>query len=675
MILRPGDFLIYVHQSSVYYSSEDLGSGFTQDCIGFTINAKLNGWDYKLNKFNSSNIGDIYGGKPFWGTSDIEPNDIDSKTETFFKETNYFGGYVRYFDGYTPIRQPDPSTIVIENGDYIQYFRKANTTLNWIQPITLTHVLSDAQWNTIKFEKEYYHLDDILKNGEFNFYGESTDESSPMRLESFTDFRPAKYNYYARKTFTYEQDLYYLNRCENSFVVFLTGSALEPLEPYANLLNIHYPTIASVNSPKDLVSEKRFGGYLTPLNLGVSHYRGKGYTIEVDPNKFTYFDILSAEKLFFDPLKYAGRNRGLTKKDQIAPTTIKAIDNRWLVEAFNAGEKKGTLIKTQENQKMIPYQTYYEITNKNNSGLSRQDDQIDFWTNESPVIWNDEKNYPLTFKKELQASTFELRKKGLLVDKGKITQWRTDIYGNDMGLFKGSASVSLIPTDFIVGGNSTYVGFGASTGADNNEHWIHDFIWTSAFNSIGMQNILGNSNFIGTATRIGNSIRLTPLNGVGNVFYNIPVFVMDNTNQLIDWSVYFVFSMGGGTRADGISFILQSNNLNSGGGGYGMGYVEIPKSIGICYDSFNNYSYGTNDPNDNHIELDANGSLNPSLAIQPYPGLDLCGTTGTDAYRYNWIDYNASTKQLKVYISSSNQKPSNPVLTYTIDISDYVLTN
>lgn len=444
MVLNPGDFLIYIHRDGAFYESEDVGSGFLQNSLSFSINVKLNGWDYTLHQYNSAYVGDLYGARPFWAVAYSEPN----LENNFQKELNYFGGHVRYFNDYVPIKQPEVSPMIIENNTFLQYYRRDNFPLNWVQPITLTSVLSDYRWNKISFTKNYYHLEEILKNGEFNYYGEATKEPSEITLESFSDFRPARYNYYAKNSFVYTQDLYYLNRCDNTFVVFQTGSVITPIEPYSNLLNLNYPTVATVNSPKNLVSEKEFGGYLTPINLGVSFYRGKGYSIAIDQNKLTFFNDTSAERLFLNPEKYGGRNRGLSKKDQLAPITINSIDNRWLVDSFNARERSGMIIKTQENQKMTPYQSSYEIINKNYYGLSRQNDQIDFWTNTNPAIWNDAKNYPLTLRKEIEAKTYELRKRGLLVNKGTMVQWKTDLYGNEYGLFKGEATPFLFTLPF-----------------------------------------------------------------------------------------------------------------------------------------------------------------------------------------------------------------------------------
>lgn len=54
----------------------------------------------------------------------------------------------------------------------------------------------------------------------------------------------------------------------------------------------------------------------------------------------------------------------------------------------------------------------------------------------NPAVWNDAKNYPLTLRKEIEEKTYDLRKRGLLVNKGNMVQWKTDFYGNEYGLFK-----------------------------------------------------------------------------------------------------------------------------------------------------------------------------------------------------------------------------------------------
>ena len=220
----------------------------------------------------------------------------------------------------------------------------------------------------------------------------------------------------------------------------------------------------------------------------------------------------------------------------------------------------------------------------------------------------------------------------------------------------------------LIGKNSFYIGFGGSTGASTNEHWLHNVTWNSSLNSLSYSDILNNSNYLNNAIKIGNSVRFTQAgnNQTGNIFYTTPIYFLDSNSNLLNWSCYYVFSMGGGSRADGITFILQSYSNIAGGFGGGLAYDGIPNSVAVGYDSYQNYF----DPNNNHIEIDVNGSVSSSL-ITFTPSFNLCGTTGTDKYIYNWVDYINGV--LKIYTSESNTKPSTPYISYSIDLKDYLI--
>lgn len=228
---------------------------------------------------------------------------------------------------------------------------------------------------------------------------------------------------------------------------------------------------------------------------------------------------------------------------------------------------------------------------------------------------------------------------------------------------------TVVVTAKVIGVNSTYIGFGGATGSKTNEHWIQDFSWTSKYDSIGYSSFFENLQLVGNALQIGNKLQLTTAtrNQSGNAFYKNPIAFITSNNELIDWSAYFVFTMGGGSRADGITFILQSKAVNAGGKGGGIAFSDIPNSVGVAYDTFKN----SFDADNNHIELDANGDVETPLSLTPSSILDLCGATGTDALRYNWIDYTSGT--LRVYISDTNDKPQTPVLAFDIDLRKYLI--
>lgn len=433
LVLRSGDYISYVHRESIYYSSPiNSNTNFILNNISFTINIKLDGWDYSSATFDLNNIGENYGGKPFWAKVYTSPD----SNNNWYKGTNAFGGQVRFFNDYTPIHQPEISSLILQSGDNIKYTRNIDKKLIWQQPLTLNTLISTYQWNKLSFKEDFSNLADFISINKYDGIVSDTGIISDITLEGYSAFKPAYYNYYARNSFNYTENLYYLNRCLNSFVTYNTGAIVVPNEPYANLDNVHYPTVATVSFPSQAVSNRQVGEYLLPEKLGTPYFRGKGYTIALDDNSLSYIDSISAERIYLDLEKYGPRNRGLTKKDQISPTKITNISNSWFVEPYSSGTKSGMIVDTLENQKLTPYQSSYEIYGKNYYGLARQDDIFEFWTPTIGGVWNDESQYPLDFKKQLPALEYTERKKALLANKGNMPNWRTDIYGTDYGIYK-----------------------------------------------------------------------------------------------------------------------------------------------------------------------------------------------------------------------------------------------
>jgi len=439
MSLNAGDYLIYVHRNVVSYESNVTQSSFIHPSLSFTINVKLDGWDYNTNSFNVTSVGPEYGAKPFWGKVYTQPQ--QNKNDNFIKQTMSMGGNIRYLDGYAPLFQPDVSDMVLSTGDFIRYKRLQDKDFNWIQPLNFTVNLSSYTWKKIRFLKDISNLKDFIVGDKIQFFAETTGEPSDIILESYSSFNPAYYNYYARDGFTYTQDLFYRKRCNETFALFNTAVEISPTEPYANILNTHFPTIANVSFPSRSVTNKQVGNYLLPDKLGLSTYRGKGYIIDIDFENLSKIDSLSAERLYYDLNKFGPRNRGLTKKDQLTPTKITSIDNTWAYEPYGRGERSGVIFNPKPNQKFTPYQASYEVENENKYGISRQSDKFQFWKitvnqdGTKELKWDD-KDFPLNYRGELLINFYEKKKEKLLVNKGQLVQWRTDIFGFDYGLFK-----------------------------------------------------------------------------------------------------------------------------------------------------------------------------------------------------------------------------------------------
>ena len=442
MVINPGDFLMYNHQGSVGYTCPtNTFANFKQPSISFMLNVKLNGWDYNTNTFDMNNIGADFGGRPFWAKVYTSPD----MANNFEKGTMALGGQVRFYNDYVPFHQPEISSMVLNAGDNIQYVRNSSSQIIWNQPLTFNVLVSTYSWNQLTFKEDYSNLAAFLKSNQLDAIIDDTNTASEMTLESYSQFKPAYYNYYSLSSFTYTEDLYFANRCLNSFITYNTAVAIQPMEPYAHLDNVHYPTVATVSFPSNAVTDKQVGEYLLPEKLGTSFYRGRGYTIELDNSSLSHIDSISAERMFLDVGKYGPRNRGLTKKDQITPTKITDISNTWVYEPYSSGSKAGVITDVLENQKLTPYQSSYEIYQKNYYGLARQDDNFQFWTPDKNgnEIWNNQTNYPLTYTKQLPAGEYSNRKAKLLTNMGNLNNWRNDIYGNDYGLYKQFSPVDL----------------------------------------------------------------------------------------------------------------------------------------------------------------------------------------------------------------------------------------
>jgi hypothetical protein len=427
MVLNPGDYLVYVHRSSVSYSGLNDNTSFTIPTISFTVNVKLDGWDYTTKTFNVSSFGGVFGARPFWAKT------LKNSASSFG-----YGGQITFYDEYVPVHQPDVSDMVLNNGCFLKYTNYAKTNVNWNENLTFNVKLTDQQWNKLLIDLNFSNLTFTLNTDNlFDLIITGTDEPSDLALESYSSFKPVRYNYVCRNSaFRFSQDLYFITRCDNSFFTFATASVLDAVNPHLNLDNVHYPTVATINFPVNSVTPREVGHYMLPNKLGVPYYLGRGYTMNLDADNLTYIDSISAERLFLDIKKYASRNRGLTKEDQRTPVKITDIDNRWLFEPDSAGNRSGIIDNTVNNQKLVPYQTNYEINKKNEIGLCYQSDDFQFWSTDFYSQWTKPAQYPLNFRKEIIFASYFNRIDSLLTDKGVMTDWRTDIFGNNYGLIK-----------------------------------------------------------------------------------------------------------------------------------------------------------------------------------------------------------------------------------------------
>jgi hypothetical protein len=100
----------------------------------------------------------------------------------------------------------------INNSDFIRYSRRTVTDLNWQEDVQVKVEDNEYQWNKIVFYKDVSNLAELLKVNSYDAIGYGTNEPSNILLESYSLFKPAIYNYYARNGFQYVQNLYERNQ-------------------------------------------------------------------------------------------------------------------------------------------------------------------------------------------------------------------------------------------------------------------------------------------------------------------------------------------------------------------------------------------------------------------------------------------------------------------------------
>jgi hypothetical protein len=241
--------------------------------------------------------------------------------------------------------------------------------------------------------------------------------------------------------------------------------------------------------------------------------------------------------------------------------------------------------------------------------------------------------------------------------------------GDDGSVMVGDDMALLGPHPLVVGANACYMGFGAATGAATSQHWIYDLSYRNAFQRIEWTDFLSSSALVGSSVMIDGALRLTPAssNQSGNAWLQEPIRIA-GVGGLLSWDIYFSCSMGGGTRADGLSLILQAQSTGVGGIGGGLGYAGIADSVAVGYDIYSNPW----DPNNNHVEINAAGAANPSLQTAN-PAFQMWTSAAPGARFHNWLVYDGAAQSLAVYISQVASRPDTPLMTRVIDLAPHVL--
>ncbi|KAL3536295.1 hypothetical protein ACH5RR_004756 [Cinchona calisaya] len=184
---------------------------------------------------------------------------------------------------------------------------------------------------------------------------------------------------------------------------------------------------------------------------------------------------------------------------------------------------------------------------------------------------------------------------------------------------------------------------------------------------------------IGDAHMLNGSVRLTrdltvPNSGAGKVLFSKPVrFLQPGTQNPVSFSTFFSFSvtnLNPSSIGGGLAFIITPDDAAMGDAG---GYLGIMDSKGaqtgivaVEFDTLMDVEF--KDINGNHVGLDLNSMVSAQATDLDTVGVDLKSGDLVNS----WVDYSGSNRILNVFVSYSNLKPKEPVLSTTLNLNEYV---
>ena len=220
-------------------------------------------------------------------------------------------------------------------------------------------------------------------------------------------------------------DFYYL-QTNSTGSIGTSGILFEAESEFANILNKRYPSVAAVPSEEFLKTGKEVGLFFKPDKQGLLHFTNFKFTPTLkdtlDPNTVYYFP---------DPSKY-GNITSNTQQDFQTPFTFRE-DTHFNKIDFSNQYAFGDVKSDPQLHTFRAYQSREQSLNISNFGVVRYSDSQEFFKGEKKNLWANSDVYPL-----IPANLFPIEeriRKQLPINKTLI-QYKSDIYGNDYGLYK-----------------------------------------------------------------------------------------------------------------------------------------------------------------------------------------------------------------------------------------------
>ncbi|KDP29095.1 hypothetical protein JCGZ_16484 [Jatropha curcas] len=206
------------------------------------------------------------------------------------------------------------------------------------------------------------------------------------------------------------------------------------------------------------------------------------------------------------------------------------------------------------------------------------------------------------------------------------------------------------------------------------------FVITSATTEFDFGTLtLSSLKLLGDAHLNNGSVRLTrdvavPISGAGKVLYSKPIrFRQPASHSITSFATFFSFSVNNlnpSSIGGGLAFVISPDSETIGAAGGCLGLLNADGSgsgfVAVEFDTLMDVEY--KDINGNHVGLDLNSMVSTQVGDLGAINIDLKSGDLVNA----WIDYNGSNHGLNVFVSYSNLKPKEPILSLILDLDQYV---
>lgn len=219
---------------------------------------------------------------------------------------------------------------------------------------------------------------------------------------------------------------YYFIQTNSTGSAAASGLLFQAESEFANVLNKRYPSVAAIPSEEFLKTGKEVGLFFKPDKQGLLHFTNFKFIPELkedlEPNTVYYFP---------DPSKY-GNVTSNTQQDFRTPFTFREENHLNKID-FSNQYAFGDVRSSPQLHTFRAYQSREQSLDISNYGLTRYTDSQEFFKGEKKNFWANSDVYPL-----VPANIFPIedRVQHQLPINKTLVQFKSDIFGNDYGLYK-----------------------------------------------------------------------------------------------------------------------------------------------------------------------------------------------------------------------------------------------